>query len=55
MIRRTAATRNRLVFITEALRQLSSDERFLALIEDEDLATMPENVAERIHQSEMRR
>lgn len=55
MIRRTAATRNRLVFITEALRQLSSDERFLALIEDEGLATMPENVAERIHQSEMRR
>lgn len=54
MIRRTAATRNRLVFITEALRRLLADERFVALVEDEDLATMPENVAARINQSELR-
>ena len=50
MIRRTEATRNRLVFITEALRKLASDERFLALLEDEDLATMPENIATRLMQ-----
>lgn len=48
MIRRTEATRNRLLFITEALRRLARDERFLALLEDENLATMPENIALRI-------
>jgi ParB family chromosome partitioning protein len=48
MIRRTEATRNRLVFITEALRRLAQDEHFLALLEDEDLATMPENIASRL-------
>ena len=48
MIRRTEATRNRLVFIVEAMRRLSRDERFLAIIEDEDLSTMPENIANRL-------
>lgn len=48
MIRRTEVTRNRLLFITEALRRLARDERFLALLEDEDLATMPENIASRL-------
>lgn len=48
MIRRTEVTRNRLLFITEALRRLARDEQFLALIEDEDLATMPENIACRL-------
>jgi ParB family chromosome partitioning protein len=48
MIRRTEATRNRLSFITEAVRRLSRDERFLALLEDEDLATMPETLASRL-------
>lgn len=50
MIRRTEATRNRLLFITEALRKLSSDEQFVALLEDEDLATMPEAIADRLRQ-----
>jgi ParB family chromosome partitioning protein len=50
MIRRTEATRNRLIFITEALRKLARDERFLGLLEDEDLATMPENIAARLQQ-----
>lgn len=50
MIRRTEATRNCLLFITEALRKLSGDERFLALIEDEDLATMPQNIAHRLQE-----
>lgn len=48
MIRRTEVTRNRLVFITEALRKLCRDEQFVALLEDEDLATLPENIALRL-------
>lgn len=51
MIRRTAATRNRLVFITEAIRKLARDERFLALLEAEDLATMPDNLALRLERA----
>jgi ParB family chromosome partitioning protein len=51
MIRRTEVTRNRLLFITEALRRLARDERFLALLEDEDLVTMPENIASRLIES----
>ena len=48
MIRKTEATRNRLVFIVEALSQLSNDESFIALLEDEGLASMPNRLAERI-------
>ena len=48
MIRKTEATRNRLVFVVEALSQLSNDETFVALLEDESLATMPSRLAERI-------
>lgn len=52
MIRRTDVTRDRLVFITEAVRRLSRDERFLALLEDEDLSTMPANIAARLAEPE---
>lgn len=48
MVKRTQATRNRLVFITEALRQLSKDESFMALLEVEDLKTMPARLAARV-------
>lgn len=48
MIRRTEATRNRLIFIVEALSQLSNDETFVALLEDESLASIPSRLAERI-------
>ncbi|WP_283419148.1 plasmid partitioning protein RepB C-terminal domain-containing protein [Sphingopyxis sp. Geo48] len=48
MIRKTEATRNRLVFIVEALSQLSNDETFIALLEDEGLESMPNRLAERI-------
>ena len=48
MIRQTEATRNRLVFIVEALSQLSNDETFVALLEDEGAADMPNRLAERI-------
>lgn len=49
MIKRTEATRNRLVFIVEALSQLSHDETFGALLEDEGLATLPSRIAERMN------
>lgn len=45
MIRRADAARDRLLLVTEALRRLTSSEQFTALIEDEDLATMPESLA----------
>lgn len=47
LIRRTEATRNRLLFITEALRRLAGDEQFLAVLEDEGLIKIPENIASR--------
>lgn len=48
MIKKTEATRNRLIFIVEALGQLANDESFVALLEDEGLETMPNRLAERI-------
>jgi ParB family chromosome partitioning protein len=48
MIRRANAARDRLLLVTEALRRLTSSEQFTALIEDEELATMPENLALRL-------
>ena len=48
LIHRAQATRDRLLFIVEALRRLSADQTFLALLEDEDLATLPQNLAERL-------
>ena len=48
MIRKTEATRNRLVFIVEALSHLSNDDSFVALLEDEGLATIPTSLADRI-------
>lgn len=52
LIQRTERTKNRLLFIAEAMRRLSADEGFVALLEDEDLATMPENIATRLKPSE---
>lgn len=48
IIKKTEATRNRLVFVVEALGQLANDETFVALLEDEGLETMPKRLAERI-------
>lgn len=48
LIARAETTQNRLMLITEAMRRLSADESFVALLEDEDLATMPERLAERL-------
>ncbi|HEX8301442.1 plasmid partitioning protein RepB C-terminal domain-containing protein [Sphingomonas sp.] len=52
LIRRTETTRNRLLFISEALRRLTRDEQFLGLLEDEGLATMPENIGARLKPGE---
>lgn len=48
LIVRAETTQNRLMLITEAIRRLSADESFVALLEDEGLATMPERLAERL-------
>lgn len=48
MIRRADAARDRLLLVTEALRRLTRSEQFVALLEDENLATMPENIAARL-------
>ena len=48
LIARAETTQNRLMLITEAMRRLSADESFVALLEDEDLATMPERLAARL-------
>jgi ParB family chromosome partitioning protein len=48
MIRRANATKDRLMLIAEALRRLSRDERFSALLTAEGLDTMPEKIAARL-------
>ncbi|RYF16557.1 MAG: chromosome partitioning protein ParB [Oxalobacteraceae bacterium] len=52
MIKRSNAARDRLLLITEALRRLRLSEQFTALVEDEDLATLPENLAARLDRME---
>ena len=48
LIRKAEATRNRLVFVTEALRKLFVDENFVTLLRAEGLDTLPKNIASRI-------
>lgn len=48
LIKRANATRDRLLFIIEALRRLRDDDHFAALIEDEGLDTLPKNLADRL-------
>ena len=50
MIRRANATKDRLMLITEAFRRLARSEDFMVLLEDEGLATMPENIAVRLQE-----
>lgn len=45
LVARANATRDRLLCVVEALRRLRADEQFTALLEDEDLATLPDNLA----------
>jgi ParB family transcriptional regulator, chromosome partitioning protein len=54
MIKRSHTTKNRLLFIAEALRQLLNNESFVALLEDEGLLTMPARIQERIDSPRVR-
>ncbi len=48
LIRKAEATRNRLIFVTEAMRKLISDENFITLMRAEEIDTLPQNLATRI-------
>lgn len=48
LIARSRAVQNQLLLIIEALRRLCRDERFVSLLEDENLATLPASVSSRI-------
>lgn len=48
LIQRAQGTRDRLLFIVEALRRLVQDENFVTILEDEDLTTLPQNLMARI-------
>lgn len=53
LIRKADAAKNRLLFITHALRRLISEDRFQDLLAAENLATMPKNLAARIRKGEV--
>jgi ParB family chromosome partitioning protein len=48
LIRKAEATRNRLIFMTEAVRKLLADDNFVTLLRAESLDTLPKNLAARI-------
>ncbi len=48
LIRKANATRDRLIFITEAMRKLFTEENFITLLRAEGLDTLPKNLGERI-------
>ncbi|MDR3500698.1 MAG: plasmid partitioning protein RepB C-terminal domain-containing protein [Parvibaculum sp.] len=48
LVRKSELTRNRLTFVTEALRKLVADENFVTLLRAEGLDTMPKNLADRL-------
>ena len=52
LIKRSNAAGDRLLLVTEALRRLRLSEQFTALVEDEDLATLPKNLAARLDRME---
>lgn len=52
LVKKADATKGRLVFVTEALRKLISDENFTALLRAEKLDTLPQPLADRL-QGEM--
>lgn len=49
LVRKSDATRDRLMFVTEALRALLKDDNFITLLRAEGLETLPRNLADRIH------
>jgi hypothetical protein len=48
LIRRASATRDRSIFITEAMRKLFGEETFITLLRAEGLDTLPKNLGDRI-------
>jgi ParB family chromosome partitioning protein len=48
LIRRAEATRDRLIFVTEAMRKLLADENLVTLLRAEGLDTLPRNLADRL-------
>jgi ParB family chromosome partitioning protein len=48
LLRKATATRNELMFITEALRKLLNDANFVTLLRAEALATIPKNLSDRL-------
>src|SRR6185436_19285434 len=48
LVRKAEATRNRLIFVTEALRTILTDEHFQTLLRAEDLDTLPRNLGDRL-------
>lgn len=48
LIRKAGTTRDRLVFVTEAVRKLLVDENFVTLLRAEGLDTLPRNLVERM-------
>lgn len=48
LIRKASSTRDRLIFVTEAVRKLLVDENFVTLLRAEGLDTLPRNLAERM-------
>lgn len=48
LVRKAEATRDRLVFVTEAVRKLFADENFVTLLRAENLDTLPKNLADRL-------
>lgn len=48
LIRKANATRDRLIFVTEAVRKLFAEENFITLLRAEGLDTLPRNLADRI-------
>lgn len=53
LVRKANATRARLLFMTEAFRQLLNDENFVTLLRAEDLDTIPRNLVSRIQRAEV--
>lgn len=51
LIKRSNFTRDRLVFIVEALRHLIADDTLLSLLEDEGLSSLPSNISGRVRQA----
>ncbi len=47
-VRKAEATKDRLVFVTAALKALFADEHFVTLLRAEGLDTLPRNLANRI-------